>query len=400
LTPLSFRPDRYDCRKRGGEPTTLDRNESVLVAVNAIPKESGVKPPHSKVRDGLTMPDPSTDSMPAPPVPPAPPPLPPGPLWRRTLRFVLTRVVFWYVIICLLMLVFQRRFMYHPGRTDRITLEEALLPEGFVHDVAIATPDGLTLHGWHFSAGRVCRSEKECDRLLASDAAAPVVLFFHGNAADRRNRVQDSLAFTGERAHVFLIDYRGYGENDGSPSEDGLALDARALWDYVTESRGVPPERVVLYGESLGGGVAVRLAAELCEEGAPPAGLILRSTFSSMVDAGRAHFPWLPVRLMLRDRYRSDEYIRAVTCPLLFIHGTADEVVPYELGRKLYEIAPDESADGRPKEFITIEGAGHNDSLLGPGSESEQALADFLRNAMPPATPVGSVLLRDPRIGE
>jgi pimeloyl-ACP methyl ester carboxylesterase len=314
-------------------------------------------------------------------------PIQPRPRWRRVGRFLLVRVVFWYVVICLLMLVFQRRFLYQPSRPERITLEDALLPEGFVHDIEVPTADGLTLRGWHFSAGRACASPEECDRLLASETA-PVVLFFHGNAADRRNRVQDSLAFTGERSHVFLIDYRGFGENPGSPSEDGLAADARGLWDYVTERRGVAPTRVVIYGESLGGGVAVRLAAELCEEGTPPAGLVLRSTFSSMVDAGRAHFPWLPVRLLLRDRYPSDKYIRSVTCPLLFVHGNADEVVPYELGRKLHAAAPEKSASGRPKEFITVEGAGHNGVLIGTGSESEQALAKFLRDVSPqPARP-------------
>ena len=213
------------------------------------------------------------------------------------------------------------------------------MPAGYVQDISFETDDGLTLHGWHFlRTGQACESADECQQVL--DRGKPLVLFFHGNGGDRRGRVTFCQILTGAGADVFAIDYRGYGENPGRPTEDGLAEDARALWKYATQERRVPPERIVLFGESLGGGVAVRLAQEVCEAGTPPAGLIVRSSFSSLTETAGSHYPWLPVRLLLWDHYPSADCIGDVTCPILMIHGTKDQVVPYELGRKLFVAAP------------------------------------------------------------
>ena len=297
---------------------------------------------------------------------------------RWTVKKVVLRVVFWYVVIAAVLALFQRRLIYVPTRAERITVEDAGLSAGAVHDIVVPTEDGLELRGWHFLAsGRKCRTAAQCDEELQRGRL--LVLYFHGNGGDRRGREFDSLIFAGEGADVFVIDYRGYGENPGSPSESGLAMDARALWKYATETRGVPAERIVLYGESLGGGVAIRLCADLCEAGTPPAGLIVRSTFTSLPDAAAHHFPWLPVRLLLVDRFASIKRIGAITCPNLHIHGTADQVVPFALGRRLFEAAPAESSSGIAKRFVELEGADHNDLLLVAQEEFTEAVGEFLK---------------------
>jgi fermentation-respiration switch protein FrsA (DUF1100 family) len=179
---------------------------------------------------------------------------------------------------------------------------------------------------------------------------------------------------------VLIFDYRGYAENDGSPSESGLAIDARAAWDFATQELHVSPQNIVLFGESLGGGVAVTLAAENCKAGTPPGGLILRSTFSSMVDAASFHYPWLPIRLALLDRYDSLSRIGEVTCPILMMHGDNDHVVPFSLGEKLFDAAPVESATGVEKRLVVLKGAGHNDVLDMARGTMRSAIGNFLRD--------------------
>ena len=199
----------------------------------------------------------------------------------------------------------------------------------------------------------------------AKDVAAVegrgLVLFFPGNAGDRRNRNLDCSDLADMGLDVFLFDYRGYGDNPGSPSEEKLAADARSVWRFATETCRVPPEQILLYGESLGGAVATRLAAERSEAGTPPAALVLCATFPSLVDVGAWHYPWLPVRLVLLDRYPSQARIASVTCPVLQVHGTDDDIVPLELARKLFAATPERSADGIANRFVEVPDVGHND---------------------------------------
>lgn len=289
----------------------------------------------------------------------------------------------------------QRTLIYIPTREASISPQDAGLPTGRVHTVTLTTEDNLQLHGWHVlpdgqavehrpspPASRGVKPpglQGEGDGVGALQSARWVVLFFCGNGGNRSYRGPEFEAFMELGAHVFVFDYRGYGENAGSPSEEGLAADARAVWKYVTEERNVSPERVIVYGESLGGGVAVRLAAELCESGTPPAGLIVRSTFSSLADTGAFHYPWLPVRWLLRDRFESVQRIGAVRCPLLQLHGERDEIVPIHLGRKLFAAAPDQSESGVPKRFVTLPTAGHNDVLFAAGRQFREAIATFFQ---------------------
>lgn len=271
----------------------------------------------------------------------------------------------------------QRSLIYLPTREARIEPLQAGLPRGQVHTVTLRANDQLDLRGWHVLAdGRSAENRDDCDQELA--AGRRLVLYYSGNAANRRYRVPELSVLTSLGTDVFIFDYRGYGDNSGSPSEEMLAADARATWNYVTQEREVRPDRVILYGESLGGAVAVRLAAELCEAGNPLAGLILRSTFSSLVDAGAYHYPWLPVRLALVDRFLAIDRIPQVTCPILQIHGTRDSIMPIELGRKLFEAAPEQSSSGIAKKFVELPGAGHNDVTLVAEAELRAAIGKYL----------------------
>src|SRR5690606_19443644 len=160
---------------------------------------------------------------------------------------------------------------------------------------------------------------------------------------------------------VLIFDYRGYAENAGSPSEAAMVSDARAIWQFAVDEIDRNPREIVLFGESLGGAVAIELAAWLSRQGTPPAGLITNATFDSIPDLAAAHYPLFPLRWLVWDRWGSVERIGQVTCPLLMFHGTADTLIPIEHGRRLFSAAPDRSADGIAKRFVPIEGAGHND---------------------------------------
>ncbi len=300
-------------------------------------------------------------------------------MWKQTLRLIVLLILIPYSVFVVVLVFLQRSLIYLPTREAHIEPTDAGLPGGQVHNVRVETADGVALHGWHvLPDGRSAADRAECDGELA--AGRPLVLFFSGNAANRRYRVREFQALTSLGCDVFVFDYRGYGENRGSPNEESLATDARAVWDYATQQRKVTPQRIVLYGESLGGGVAVRLAAEVCEAGTPPAGIILRSTFPSLVDAGTYHYPWLPVRLFIVDRFPSVDRISAVTCPILQVHGRRDKIMPIELGRRLFDAAPNQSSAGIPKRFVELPTAGHNDVILVAEEDLRRAVREFLES--------------------
>jgi hypothetical protein len=272
----------------------------------------------------------------------------------------------------------QRSFIYLPTRETPIEPRDAGLPRGQVHSITVHAADQIELHGWHvLPDGRSAATRAECDRELA--AGRRLVLYFSGNAGNRRYRSSEFGIFTRLGADVFIIDYRGYGDNSGSPSEELLASDARAIWNYATQQRAVRADRIILYGESLGGGVAVRLAAELSQAGPAPAGLIIRSTFPSLVEAGEYHYPFLPVRLALVDRFDSVGRVPDVTCPILQLHGLRDAIMPIELGRRLFAAAPERSSTGTAKQLVELQNAGHNDVTLVAEKELREAIQEFLR---------------------
>ncbi|MGQ0650582.1 MAG: alpha/beta hydrolase [Gemmatimonadaceae bacterium] len=210
-------------------------------------------------------------------------------------------------------------------------------------EVSFTTDDALVLRGWYVPA--------------ASTPARFTVIVFNGNAGHRAMRAPLALALAKHGVASFLFDYRGYGANAGAPSEAGLARDARAARAYIVGRPDVDPSRLVYFGESLGAAVAVRLATEVA-----PLALVLRSPFTSLVDIGRHHYPFLPVRWLLRDRYPSIDLVTRVSCPILFVVGDRDSIVPAQQSERLYAAAPE------PKRLVTIEGANHNDDVLLAGA--------------------------------
>jgi fermentation-respiration switch protein FrsA (DUF1100 family) len=197
-----------------------------------------------------------------------------------------------------------------------------------------------------------------------------------GDDDTRLQRQRGNRAYRGPLAraladhgfNILLFDYRGYGGNQGSPSESGLAADARAARAYLAGRADVDASQLVYLGESLGTGVAVTLAVAH-----PPAALVLRSPYTSMADVGAYHYPMLPVRLLLRDRFASKEAIGRLRAPLLIVAGDRDEVVPLDQSRQLYEAAPG------PKEMLVIRGASHNDEALLDGDEMIDGIVRFLQ---------------------
>jgi uncharacterized protein len=301
----------------------------------------------------------------------------PTPRSRRFL-FGLLRIALGVLIV---LAWFQRSLIYHPTKTGPLEAKASRLSQAVV-DVTVTSHDGLTLHGWlALASQRKSAAPLDVKSQLAQQR--PFVIVFPGNAGNRENReyLLDAIGSLGADAMIF--DYRGYAENPGKPSEANFAQDAQSIWKFATDELKVPPRRIVIYGESLGGGVATRLAGDLCSQGIEPGGLVVQSTFNSLVDAGGHHFPFLPVSLILIDRFRSDLYITKVTCPILQIHGENDSIVPLRLGQKLFAAAPAKSSNGTPKVQLLLPNRDHNDVYAADRTPVMAALQKFLTAANP-----------------
>lgn len=297
--------------------------------------------------------------------------------WSRIRRW-LKILAATYLGILLLLALFQRSLIYHPFAEQSLPATSAGFPAGQAHDVLVQTEDLVDLHGWLIKPKRQDSRSKNEPLGLQFEENRWLVLYFGGNAANRGYRLNEVRLLTALAADVLIVDYRGYGDSSGSPTEEGLAQDARAIWTFATKKQHVPPNRIVLFGESLGGGVAVRLASELCRSNTPPAGLILRSTFNSLVDAAASHFAWIPTGWLMVDRFPSDQRIGDLVCPLLQFHGQRDQIVPFRLGQKLFDAAPAKSSNGIAKSFVALPNADHNDVIETSRHEVSDAVTQFL----------------------
>lgn len=267
--------------------------------------------------------------------------------WRRwLLRSSLIYLLVPYLAIFVLMGVFQRDFIYQPRKTGRL-LAQSVTKDPPVEDVEMQSVDGLTIHGWRY-------------RSVAGQDAKFLVIYFPGNAGCRADRVGDCRDFNQLGFDVVLFDYRGYGDNQGSPSEKMLASDASLVWKFATNELNYAPDRIIIFGESMGGAMATRLASDCSVAGTPPAALILNSTFASLAETVAWHYPMFPFTLILLDRYQSVERITQVKCPVLSFHGTADHVVAFEQGHRLFNAAPARSALGIEKRLVQIPDGQHN----------------------------------------
>ena len=260
-----------------------------------------------------------------------------------------------YVLLALMLFLFQDRMVFLsnlPGRALTATPRDA----GFDYeDVPLETSDGLKLHGWYVPAAQ----------------ARGVVLFLHGNAGNISHRLDSIAIFRELGLDTLIIDYRGYGQSQGKPSEQGTYLDAEAAWHYLVSNREVAADRIIVFGRSLGGAVAAWLANQY-----RPAALIIESSFSSALDMARKLYPFMPVRLITRLDYPVKLYVSRLHCPLLVIHSRDDEIIPFTMAEAIYNSAAE------PKSLLEIWGD-HNNGFLLSGDRYLSGLNEFIQENLP-----------------
>ncbi len=252
-----------------------------------------------------------------------------------------------YALLCLAVFVFQARLVYFPMKA--LVATPAAIGLAY-EDVLLETGDGAALHGWY----------------LPGRDDARTLLFLHGNAGNISHRLDSLRVFHELGLNVLIIDYSGFGQSGGTPGERQTYEDARLAWQYLTDTRGVAPERIVIFGRSLGSGVATWLATQ-----ETPGGLILESPFTSVPALARKYYPIFPMRWLARIRYDNASRLPTVRCPVLIAHSRDDELVPIAHGRELFRLARE------PKSFLEMRGS-HNDGFIVSGHNYRAGLAQFL----------------------
>jgi fermentation-respiration switch protein FrsA (DUF1100 family) len=256
-----------------------------------------------------------------------------------------------YLLLAAIVYLTQARMLYLPNMPGR-DLDASPGAVGLDYeDVTLEASDGVRIHGW-FVPG-------ESERVL---------LYFHGNAGNISHRLYSIKDWHELGLSVFIIDYRGYGQSDGNPTERGLYRDGEAAWRYLTRDRSTAPEDIIVFGRSLGGSVASWLAAR-----ERPAALIVESSFTSVPDVGQEAYPWLPVRWLTRFKHATRDEVRKASCPVLVVHSRDDEIIPFHHGEAIFDAA------NEPKEFLEIRG-GHNDGQALSATAYRDGIRDFLNS--------------------
>ncbi|MCF6150484.1 MAG: alpha/beta hydrolase [Candidatus Kuenenia sp.] len=265
----------------------------------------------------------------------------------HTIGLVLSIPIVLYSCLIAIMMVFQPRFVYFPRSEIVSTPGDIGLS---YEEVTFQTKDGLTIYGWFIPAKQ----------------ARGVLLFCHGNAGNISHRLDSIKVFHDLGLSTLIFDYRGYGKSKGRLSEKGTYCDAEAAWDYLIQNRHVLPEKIVIFGRSLGGAIATWLATEHT-----PGALIVESAFTSITDVGAELYPYIPIRCISRFRYGTINYLKAIDCPVLIVHSRGDELISFKHGRWLFDAAPE------PKEFLEITGD-HNEGFLTSGKRYRDGIDSFL----------------------
>ena len=260
-----------------------------------------------------------------------------------------------YLVLLVLLRVYESRLIYFPGAERALTPPPPSLDLP-VQRVEFTSDDGVRLVGW----------------IMPASPGDLWLLICHGNAGNlsQFDRPRHYAGLHALGLNLFAFDYRGYGESEGSPSENGLYRDAEASYRYLRERYKLPADRIVLFGHSLGSAVAIDLASRV-----PAAGLIVEGGFTSALDRGQELYPYIPVRWIARSRFASREKIARVTMPKLFLHARRDEVIPIAHGRALYEAAPP------PKSFVELEG-GHGDAFDADSATYFGSIRQFVRGQL------------------
>jgi fermentation-respiration switch protein FrsA (DUF1100 family) len=263
-------------------------------------------------------------------------------------------LVFFILAYAAFLLLFENKIIFHPSP----------YPEGYwnptslgvpAQDIYFASEDGVKLHAWFIPAPN----------------SVATLLWFHGNAGNLSHRLDNIQRLKRLNLNIFIFDYRGYGRSEGAPDEEGIYKDSRAAYKQVLAMDGVSADSLFLFGRSLGGICAVETAMNH-----PARGLILESVFTNSADMSRTVFPLIPLGWAVRSKLDAVGKVPHLKLAKLFLHDTRDEIVPYDLGRKLFEKA------GNPKTFYAIEGAGHNDTYILGGVEYYDALNRFITETL------------------
>jgi fermentation-respiration switch protein FrsA (DUF1100 family) len=259
-----------------------------------------------------------------------------------------------YAALLAIVFLLQGSLIYFPevGRQILRTPKDAGLD---YETVWLTAEDGVRIEAWYVPA----------------PAARGAALLAHGNAGNIAHRVDYAPLFHRLGYSLLLLEYRGYGRSEGKPSEEGTYADARAAWRHLVTTRGFPPERIVLVGESLGGAVVARLAAD-----ERPGALVLASSFVSVPELAAELYPWLPARRLTRYRYDTLEALERVSCPVLIAHSRQDDIVPFRHGERLF------AAIKGPKAFLELAG-GHNDGFLFTREAWREEVGRFLEQHLP-----------------
>ena len=270
-----------------------------------------------------------------------------------TFVFIIVAV---YGSVCLYLFLMQGRMIFYPTRKLQASPADIGLD---YESVTLSTSDNVTLHGW----------------FIPAPEARGTLLFFHGNAGNISHRLDSLKIFHNLGLATFIIDYRGYGRSQGSISEQGTYLDGEAAWGYLTHTRKIPAQQIIVFGRSLGAAIAAHVAA-----GHEPGGLILESALTSVPDMGVQLYPFMPVRLLSRFNYDTRKALFSVSCPVLIIHSPHDDIIPFEHGLRLYE-----SARGA-KSFLEIRGD-HNEGFMMSGEVYTDGMREFIAASLAAAVP-------------
>lgn len=256
-----------------------------------------------------------------------------------------------YLGLALYLYVFQARYVYFPELPSR-QVEATPADIGLAFDaVTLRTADGEALAGW----------------FIATSAARGTLLYLHGNGGNIGHRLDQIEVFHRLGLNVFIIDYRGYGASSGRPSEEGTYQDALAAWNWLTQEKRLAPERIVVFGESLGGAIAAWLAARQA-----PAGLVIYASFTSVPEMAQTLYPMFPASRLVRYRYDTRAALGSVNCPVLILHSAEDEIIPFSHGQALLAAARE------PKRLVELRG-GHNDALQVSREVCKREIGAFLQ---------------------
>lgn len=253
---------------------------------------------------------------------------------------ILLAIALFYVAAMIAIYFAQALFIYAPHMP---TQDIVATPESIgldFDDLNFKTTDGEQLNGWFIPAGS------------SSEGSKKTILFLHGNAGNISHRLETIKIYHKLGYDFLIIDYRGFGNSTGSPSEAGTYLDAEAAWDYLINTRTLKPEQIIILGRSLGGGVAAELAKKV-----NPAMLILESSFTSMTEVSALHYPFMPTGIIVKHKYATLEKLKDIHCPIVIAHSRKDEVIPFSQSQRNY------AAANEPKQFIELYG-GHGSGFL------------------------------------